>query len=111
MLIMLICGFNQLKIAIDVVDASADFLRKTKRVILVPVLYFVFQVVTVLTFMFAFVCMWSIGDINVKGGSTINKYYQLKTVTFAKGTSGDMYLLALGMFFGLLWILAFFNAQ
>ena len=111
MLIMLICGFNQLKIAIDVVDASADFLRKTKRVILIPVIYFFFQVITVLTFMFAFVCIWSIGDITVKEGSIKNKYYQLKTANFANGTSGDMYLLIMGMFFGLLWILAFFNAQ
>jgi hypothetical protein len=110
MLIMLICGFNQLKTAIDVVDASADFLRKTKRVILIPVIYFVFQVITVLVFMFAFVCMWSIGEINVST-SPLNTEHQLKTVTFAKGTAGDMYLLAMGLFFGLLWILAFFNAQ
>jgi len=113
MLIMLICGFNQLKIAIDVVDASADFLRKTKRVILVPVVYFFAQVLVVLVWMFAMICVWSIGDINAKTGIA-NPYHQLKTVTFAttgKTQAGDMYILAMLMFFGLLWILAFLNAQ
>ena len=75
MLIMLICGFNQLKIAIDVVDASADFVRKTKRVIIVPVIYFIFQVTSVLVFMFAFVCVWSIGDINAKDSTLTNPYH------------------------------------
>jgi len=36
----IICGFRSLKLAIDVIDASADFIRDTKRCILVPVLYF-----------------------------------------------------------------------
>ena len=80
MLIMLICGFNQLKIAIDVVDASADFLRKTKRVVAVPVVYFVFQVVTVMVWFGGMICIWSIGNISAKESSTLNPYYQLKTV-------------------------------
>jgi hypothetical protein len=74
MLIMLICGFNQLKIAIDVVDASADFIRKTKRVISIPVVYFFFQVIAVLIWLFAVICVWSIGDINASQSKT-NVYY------------------------------------
>jgi len=69
-LIALVCGFNQLKIAIDVVDASADFLRKTKRVILVPVVYFFLQVIVVMTWMFAMCCIWSTGDISASHGVT-----------------------------------------
>jgi len=34
------CGFKSLKFAIDVIDASADFLAGTKRIIAVPVFYF-----------------------------------------------------------------------
>ena len=34
------CGYKSLKIAIDVIDASADFLATTKRIILVPVFFF-----------------------------------------------------------------------
>jgi hypothetical protein len=73
-LIMLVCGFNQLKVAIDVVDASADFLRKTKRVISVPVVYFFFTVVVVMVWLFAMVCIWSIGTITAKTGVT-NPYF------------------------------------
>lgn len=73
MLIMLICGFNQLKIAIDVVDASADFIRKTKRIIAVPVVYFFLQLTVVLIWFFAMICVWSIGDIAPK--KTLNPYY------------------------------------
>ena len=38
---MIYCGYSNLKTAIDVIDAAADFLAKTKRIVLVPVLYFV----------------------------------------------------------------------
>jgi hypothetical protein len=37
---MIYCGYDQLKTAIDVLDASADFLAGTKRIFLVPVFYF-----------------------------------------------------------------------
>jgi hypothetical protein len=34
------CGFKSLKMAIDVIDASADFLARTKRIIFVPCVFF-----------------------------------------------------------------------
>jgi len=40
LLICVYCGFNSLRVAINVIDASADFLAKTKRLIGVPVFYF-----------------------------------------------------------------------
>jgi hypothetical protein len=36
------CGYKSLKMAIDVIDASADFLARTKRILLVPGLFFFF---------------------------------------------------------------------
>ena len=39
-LMAICCGYKSLKIAIDVIDASADFLASTKRIILVPIFYF-----------------------------------------------------------------------
>lgn len=39
--LMIYCGYNQLKTAIDVIDAAADFLAKTKRIIAVPIIYFI----------------------------------------------------------------------
>lgn len=49
------CFYQSLKIAIDVIDASADFLAKTKRIIIVPVIYFVVNVVSVLVWIAAFI--------------------------------------------------------
>lgn len=34
------CGYSSLKIAIDCIDASADFLARTKRIIAVPFVFF-----------------------------------------------------------------------
>jgi len=41
MLCCIFCSYKSLKVAIDVVDASADFTKKTKRIIGVSVVYFV----------------------------------------------------------------------
>ena len=43
----LMCGYSSLKIAIDVIDAAADFLNKTKRVVLVPFVFFLLQIISV----------------------------------------------------------------
>jgi len=84
----------------------------TKRIVALPVIYFFAQVIVVMVWFGAMICIWSIGDIVVKSG-TVNSQagYQLKTVNFTKISEGDMYIIAMVMFFGLLWILAFLNAQ
>jgi uncharacterized BrkB/YihY/UPF0761 family membrane protein len=62
-LCMLCYGFRSLKKAIDVLDASADFLAGTKRIILVPVLYFFVTLVVIFTWLLAVACIYSIGTI------------------------------------------------
>ena len=57
------CGFSDLKKAIDVIDASADFLAKTKRIILVPCLFFVLQLIFVLVWIGAIMCVVSMNEI------------------------------------------------
>jgi len=42
MLCCILCSYKSLKVAIDVIDASADFTTKTKRIIGVSVGYFIF---------------------------------------------------------------------
>lgn len=41
------CGYSSLKTAIDCIDAAADFLKKTKRVIAVPFLFFLLQILAI----------------------------------------------------------------
>ena len=65
---MIYCGYNQLKTAIDVIDAAADFLAKTKRILAVPVLYFIITMFVIATWMGAMMSLWSMGDIKAEGG-------------------------------------------
>lgn len=117
MMCMICCGYKSLKVAIDVVDAASDFIKKTKRIIAVPVVYFFVQLIFVLVWFFSMICIWSIGNIEPNTNTLENPYHQIKEVTFAKdaktgkSTAPDMYWLAIGMFFGLLWIIAFLKAQ
>jgi len=50
-------------LAIDVIDASADFVAGTKRVILVPNFHFVLQVVVFLVWLGSMVCVLSLNEI------------------------------------------------
>ena len=57
------CNFDSLKKAIDVIDAAADFLAGTKRVILVPGLFFLWSILCVAGWMGAMACVLSLNDI------------------------------------------------
>lgn len=59
------CGMKSLKLAIDVIDASADFLAGTKRILLVPGVFFIFQIITVLIWVAAMMCVVSMNEITV----------------------------------------------
>ena len=50
------CCYKSLKLAIDVVDASADFLMATKRILLIPLFYFVFAVTLTIIWFFGYEC-------------------------------------------------------
>lgn len=95
----IICGFRSLKLAIDVIDASADFLAETKRIILVPILYFFVSIIVFST--------WVVGFMNV---ASLNKIKadtdlipQMKDLIWE---DSKIKYMALFMFFGLLWIMA-----
>jgi hypothetical protein len=57
------CGFSSLKLAIDVIDASADFLATTKRIIFVPVLYFFITIIVISIWASAFLGVLSMNTI------------------------------------------------
>lgn len=57
------CYYKSLKTAIDCIDASADFLMKTKRIILVPILFFVLILIVVLLWMGAMALVVSLNTI------------------------------------------------
>jgi len=93
------CGFKSLKLAIDVIDASADFLATTKRIIFVPILYFFLTLFVVLIWVSAFACVASMNTISANT-LIIPQSKELRwedpKVTY----------LALFMVFGVFWICA-----
>jgi hypothetical protein len=99
------CGFNSLRTAINVVDASADFLRKTKRILFVPILYFLLNVLVVFAWVVIVACYNSMGTIT----ADVGEIPQFRKCTFA-GHHTDHTLVAWALFFGLLWVVAFNQA-
>jgi len=91
-------GWKSLKLAIDVIDASADFLFKTKRVIFVPFFYFVLTLIIIALWLGAFFCVLSMNDITVS-----EVVPQMKSI---KWTSKANYYLMWYMIFALIWLVS-----
>ena len=62
-LLCMLCEYDALKIAIDVIDASADFLVETKRIIFVPVVHFFLEIAFILIWVWAFTYVLSLNKI------------------------------------------------
>ena len=63
---MICCGYQQLKTAIDVLDASADFLAGTKRIFLLPVIFFFVQMMFIGLFMYAIISIYTMGEVTAE---------------------------------------------
>jgi hypothetical protein len=60
-----ICCFrDSLSIAIDIIDASADFLDDTKKIIGVPVVFFFIQIICIIVWLLCMACINSMGKIS-----------------------------------------------
>ena len=103
---MIYCGFSQLKTAIDIIDASADFIAKTKRLILVPLFYFVVTMIIVGFWLFGIMSVYNMGQF------TINEHTLDRSTKFVDPKKEKMAAyMGLFMFFGILWIVNFIKAK
>jgi hypothetical protein len=109
-LVGLCFGFNSLKTAIDVIDASADFLADTKRIILVPVGYFFLTMIVVGLWLGATLSVFSMAKIVPE---EYPKIPQDKDFVYNDDPSlkKKIYVLSLVLFFGMLWIYNFIKAK
>lgn len=57
------CGYSSLKTAIDVIDASADFLAKTKKIIAVPFIFFFINIIAIAIWLPSMFYVASMNDI------------------------------------------------
>jgi hypothetical protein len=108
MLLCIFCAFRSLKTAIDTIDAAADFVNGTKRIILVPVVYFLISLIVSLVWIFAFIYVYtSVGQV------TINDSVLPQGKKVDWGTDKDIRMkikcALVFMVFGYFWIISFLN--
>jgi hypothetical protein len=63
-MISIFCMWKSLQISLAVLEAASDFIGSNLRIIFVPVLFFVVQVVTFCCWTFGMICVFSIGQID-----------------------------------------------
>lgn len=95
------CGWKHLAQAIDVIDAAADFAVGNKRVIAVPVIYIILNLISFLVWLYSFACVVALNKITADGDS----YPQARDVHWTAASKA----ICLGMFFGILWIMAWWT--
>lgn len=96
----LCCKYSALKTAIDAIDASADFLAGTKKIIAVPGLFFLLSIISIMIWIFSVLSVLSMGHVQVNPN-----VIQGKTVV----RSQELNYMLLYMLFGILWVTAFFE--
>ena len=64
-MLVMICYFQSLRVAIAVIETAADFFADTKRIIFVPLLYFLVAIVVFCMWVAGMICVASIGEITV----------------------------------------------
>ena len=109
-LMAICCGYKSLKIAIDVIDASADFLATTKRIILIPVFFFL---VTLIILSIWIPSMLALTTMGVESVTNDPDRAQMKQIEFTtdKQLLFKIKVIGLFMFFGLIWICSFIQAK
>ena len=97
--LILFCRWRQFKIAIAVVDASADYLAATKRIAMVSVFYFLVSLA------FTAFCVISGGYMLTMYGTTMDPHFAFQFRDPVIKKDNAIYLAVL--LFGFLWCLAF----
>lgn len=105
-LLIVCCQYRNISIAVKVIDASADFLAQTKRVVGVSFLFMVITVLVVFIWVTAIMCIYSQGNIKPHD-------YQIREIGLShdKDLQKKTWYTGLFMFFGLIWILNFIKDQ
>lgn len=106
---MVWCGFNQLKVAIDCVDAGADFLAGTKRLIGLSFFFGIISFLCVLAFLGAFLCVLSMGTITADPNTDAGYIPQARTFEVDEGEEKLTLYMSIYLLFGLIWVINFLS--
>lgn len=94
---MIWCNRNSLETAIAIIDASADFMFDTKRLVIVSIMYFIVAMIFIFTWLFACLCLFA--NVPFEEPSPLGSQVKIPIV------GGKEYAMFAFMFFGLLWVL------
>ena len=95
---MLWCFYKQFKVAIAVVDATADFFAATKRIVLVSVIYFFVTLIVIVVWFAAFGCTLSLNTITADPTKV-----QGKNIEWKSSVTGMLIFMVVG----LVWLVFF----
>jgi len=101
--LVILCNWRSLKVAVATIETAADYVADTKRIILVPLIFFIIGIVTFMSWLMALICVASIGDIT---SSSVDAVTQTKDIVWDQNT----YYMVYFMCFGILWLIAFIIA-
>lgn len=107
--IALYCGWSQLKLAIEIVNCSADFLAQTKRVLFVPIVYYVFFFIFFLFWISCIISVESMGRIVPNPGNKVLYIPLDKDVKWddRRKLGKTVNIILAFLIFGLFWITFF----
>ncbi|CDW78517.1 UNKNOWN [Stylonychia lemnae] len=97
----LICLRSSLQVSLAVLEAASDFVGSNLRIVLVPVLFFILNIIVIICWIAGVLTVFSVGDIDNGPEGT-----QYKTVKWSQSTRNMIYF----MCFGILWITSFLIA-
>lgn len=99
--LVMVCSINSLRVAIAVIETAADYFADTKRIIFVPLLYFIVGILVFTAWVFAMIGVASIGEITVDSITL-----QQKDIVWTEMTTWAIWY----MVFGFLWLVCFLIA-
>ena len=102
------CGWNRLKIAIEIIDVSADFLAGTKRLMAVPFMYYIILIVFFLFWLASVFSVYSLATITPDpdmGSTYIPLEKKIDWLDKGVGKTANIFLAVL--VFGLVWVTFF----
>lgn len=99
----LCCNWAQLKLSVMVIDVAADFVQDTRRIVIVPIAYFLVWCLCFWIWFYGFLGVASISESDITVSSV---RAQSKEVNRSEATNWMLF----GMCFGMLWITSFIMA-
>lgn len=96
LLLIAFCRRRTLRISLAIIQATVEFVDQSKKVLWVPLLYSFLSVLKTCGFVFALVCLYTVGTVSTQPGDWYDQ-----TRSFSPSSAG----LGLGIFtsFGLIW--------